>query len=71
MRERLIRNAARCRKCGDEIESKYRHHFVSCRCGAIAVDGGHHYVRRVFQDRGDVIDLSVENPAWNDEVGLA
>lgn len=31
-REVLIRNSAKCRNCGDEIESKSRHHYVSCTC---------------------------------------
>jgi hypothetical protein len=44
---KLVRNAARCLKCGDVIESKHRHDFQKCRCGAIAVDGGLSYVRRL------------------------
>lgn len=36
-------NMARCRKCGDVIESQHRHDFVKCQCGAIFVDGGHEY----------------------------
>jgi hypothetical protein len=41
----IIRNAAQCAKCGDIIESKHRHDFVSCSCGAIFVDGGREYIR--------------------------
>jgi len=41
-----MRNWAKCRKCGDVIESKYRHDFVMCGCGAIFVDGGNDYIRR-------------------------
>lgn len=41
------RNAARCRKCKTYIESTHRHDFVSCNCGAISVDGGNDYHRRV------------------------
>lgn len=55
---KIIRNAARCRKCGDVIESKYRHDFVSCQCDAIFTDGGHDYVRRGAMDLNDIIDLS-------------
>ena len=43
---RIIRNAIRCRKCGDIIESKTVHDFKFCSCGACAVDGGHDYLRR-------------------------
>lgn len=41
----IVRSRARCTKCGDVIESKYRHDFVMCKCGAIFLDGGHDYVR--------------------------
>lgn len=43
---RIIRNAIRCKKCGDIIESQTVHDFKFCRCGACAVDGGHDYLRR-------------------------
>lgn len=45
MNEKILRNALRCKKCQTVIESKHRHDFVSCSCGAIFVDGGHEYVR--------------------------
>lgn len=44
---RITKNAVKCKKCGDVIESTYRHGFVTCSCGAISVDGGHDYLRRV------------------------
>jgi tRNA(Ile2) C34 agmatinyltransferase TiaS len=47
--ERIIRNSAKCLKCGDEIESAHRHDFKSCKCGAISVDGGKDYIRRVWE----------------------
>ena len=37
------RNVAKCKKCGDIIESKHRHDFVWCKCGSIFVDGGRDY----------------------------
>ncbi len=46
-KEIIIKNAVKCNICGDIIESKYRHDFVICKCGAVAVDGGHEYLRRV------------------------
>lgn len=39
-------NKARCKKCGDIIESKFRHDLQQCKCGAIFVDGGLDYCRR-------------------------
>ena len=35
----------RCLKCLDVIESKHRHDFVRCKCGAVFVDGGNDYLR--------------------------
>jgi len=55
--QKIIRNVARCKKCGDVIESKHRHDYVSCKCGAIAVDGGTCYIRWIFNDRDDIEDL--------------
>lgn len=41
----IKRNAIRCKKCGDIIESKSVHDFVECSCGACFVDGGTDYAR--------------------------
>ena len=43
---KIIVNKIKCKKCGDVIESTYRHDFKFCKCGAVAVDGGHEYLRR-------------------------
>ena len=40
-------NKVRCHHCGDEPESKHVHDFRWCKCGAIAVDGGPYYAKRV------------------------
>ena len=45
--QKIARNAARCERCGDVIESRSTDDFVKCSCGAIAVDGGHEYLRRL------------------------
>ncbi len=58
--QKIIRNAIRCKHCGDIIESKHRHDFVSCSCGSCHVDGGLDYFRRGFMHspEEDFIDLS-------------
>lgn len=43
----IVQNAAICNKCDEFIVSKHRHDFVTCKCGAISVDGGQAYLRRV------------------------
>lgn len=62
----IIKNAARCRKCGVVIESKFRHDFVECKCGEIFVDGGHEYLRRGYIDKTNFEELSVEKEEAND-----
>jgi hypothetical protein len=58
----IIRNSARCLRCGDEIESKHVHDFVSCSCGAIAVDGGKEYFKRSAEDLALLQDTSEVGP---------
>ena len=58
IREVIRVNKCQCRKCGDIIESKHRHDFVSCKCGAIFTDGGKEYIRRGANDFNDIIDMS-------------
>lgn len=41
----IIRNAAKCAKCHDVIQSVHRNDFVECECGSIFVDGGNEYMR--------------------------
>lgn len=54
----ITKNAIRCKKCGDIIESKGTHDYVSCSCGACAVDGGYEYLRRTFIEKGCYEELS-------------
>lgn len=44
--EKIIVNKIRCKKCGDVIESTNVHDYKFCKCCAVAVDGGHDYLRR-------------------------
>lgn len=53
----IVQNAVSCNGCGDFIVSKHRHDFVTCTCGAISVDGGQEYLRRVG---------SLEKGSYND-----
>jgi len=57
----IIQNAVTCLACGDLIVSKHRHDFVTCTCGAVSVDGGQSYLRRVG-DFGNAVDLSWSLP---------
>lgn len=60
----IVQNAVICNKCGEFIVSKHRHDFVTCRCGAISVDGGQAYLRRV----GDLSACSDMSWSIEDEI---
>lgn len=45
--EKIIINGAKCLICQDYVESKNTHSLVSCKCGAMAVDGGKKEKRRI------------------------
>jgi tRNA(Ile2) C34 agmatinyltransferase TiaS len=52
-----MRNRCFCPRCGDIIESRHRHDFVRCKCGAIFTDGGNDYVRRGMRDGIEPVDI--------------
>jgi hypothetical protein len=54
----ITRNAAKCKKCGDELVSTHRHDFVRCTCGALCVDGGKEYLKRSYADPANVEEQS-------------
>ncbi len=54
---KIKRNVIRCKHCGDVIESRSSHDFVTCSCGKCAVDGGLDYLRRMGDD-GDFEELA-------------
>ena len=57
--QRIIRNAIRCKHCGDVIESMSCHYFVVCSCGCCNIDGGRDYLRRGFRySKEDYEELS-------------
>ena len=55
----IIRNSALCLECNTEIESRHRHDFVKCPCGAIAVDGGKDYLKRSYMPDKKFQDTSI------------
>lgn len=50
--EKKYKNKARCKLCGDVLESKFRHDFVTCSCTSLSLDGGLAY-RRVLWKGGE------------------
>lgn len=55
--EQIRTNKIKCKKCGDIIESINVHDFKWCSCGAVAIDGGREYLRRVGNE-ADFEELS-------------
>jgi hypothetical protein len=35
-----MKNRAKCKLCGDILESFHRYDYMSCKCGEISIDGG-------------------------------
>jgi hypothetical protein len=64
--EKILFNRARCRKCGSFLESKSVHDLHRCACGAVAIDGGLEYLRRLGEPE-DIEELSeIVRPAWDE-----
>ncbi len=57
--KKIIRNMAKCNKCGDVIESKARCNPISCSCGSITIDGGKFYLKRTCKfSEDDLTEMS-------------
>ena len=48
-----------CTHCGDTIHSSYSGEYVSCKCGAIAVDQTEYYARMIGNE-GDYLVVNNE-----------
>lgn len=51
-------NKARCKLCDTVVVSINRHHFTTCKCGEISVDGGTDYLKRSAKDLNNIEELS-------------
>lgn len=70
--KKLVFNAAQCVKCDEVVVSTHRHDFRTCKCGAIAVDGGNDYARRCgdihnAKDLCEYEDVIREESDWERE----
>lgn len=59
--EKIISNKIQCKHCGEIIEPKSVHNFVTCKGGPCSVDDGLYYLRRCYKTskEADCIELSV------------
>tara|TARA_R110000803_G_scaffold13142_3_gene37125 strand:- start:993 stop:1400 length:408 start_codon:yes stop_codon:yes gene_type:complete len=58
----VLQNQVRCLICKDEPCSSRKWDFQRCECGAVAVDGGMEYLKRIGKPE-DYRDMSVTIPA--------
>lgn len=79
----IMQNRAKCKLCGDILQSYHRHDYVKCSCGEISIDGGLDYLHCSaknwenflrIDDEGNeivvkVIDEKDQNPKKDDEKG--
>lgn len=65
--QKIVRNAARCRHCGDLLESRNRLDYQGCTCGKVFVAGGRNCIRRGFDDVDDYDELSEYADADTDD----
>ncbi len=54
----IYENKIQCKNCGWIIRSKNRHHFVTCKCGEVSVDGGSWYHKISINGKGYISHLS-------------
>ena len=57
-KEKIISNIIKCKKCGDIIESKSTNEYKRCSCGAVAIDGGKDYLKRIGNEE-DYEEMSI------------
>lgn len=57
-KDEIISNKIKCKKCNDVIESKNTNDYKKCSCGAVAVDGGKDYLKRIGNEE-DYEELSI------------
>jgi hypothetical protein len=56
-----MRNRAKCKKCDDVIESKFKHDLVTCKCGEISLDGGSDYHRCMARNWDNLLRIDDED----------
>jgi hypothetical protein len=65
---KIICNKAQCLLCGDVIESKFTHDYVSCSCHNLSVDGGRSYLRRsIKQPTTEPQWIELSERVWEDD----
>ena len=61
IKHKIIRNRAKCKLCGDIVESFSVHDYRECSCGNASVDGGRDYLKRSGnpEDMEDMSEIEI------------
>lgn len=54
---KIIKNCIQCKACGEMVESKSRHAFLTCSYGGGSVDRGLEYLWWVSETRADFTEM--------------
>lgn len=57
-RNKVLRNSAKCLKCGDVLISLSKHSLSECSCGALAISGGLRKLER-YGKKSDYTEKSI------------
>jgi len=65
---KLIKNSARCKNCGDILESKHRHDYVTCTCFQESSEKRHEFIetfKEIFPNSSEImwIELELNHPS--------
>ena len=60
-----MEDAVKCKICGSYIRMDTGYTYISCACGATAVDGGQEYCRILGND-WEIVDMPVVKENEND-----
>lgn len=53
-----MRNRAKCKVCGEIIESFHEHDYIKCKCGEISISGGTVRYRAFANDWGNFVRVN-------------
>lgn len=58
--DKILINKIQCRNCKDILISNFTHDFKYCTCGAVGIDGGKDYLKRIAKYTfDDIKELSI------------
>lgn len=56
----IVCNQVKCLTCNDTPFSMHRHHYATCDCGSVSVDGGQDYFKRSFTGKFGEMSIAID-----------